>query len=56
MNNEFSKALEELLNKHSIDNFVGMPDFILKDAVVVFINNLKVSLERAKNWHGWKGI
>lgn len=52
MNTQFTKELEGLLNRHSIDNECQTPDFILADAVAGFLCNYRDTVVRRENWHG----
>ena len=52
MTEEFIKDLEELLNKHSMDNYAHTPDFILAEVLAQSITNLKVTIENRERWFG----
>ena len=50
--NVFQKELEKLINKHSIENYWNMPDYLMAKMITDFIevssNSMKMNLE----WHG----
>ena len=49
---EFVRELSQLLNKHSIDTKVEMPDFILADLLARNILALSYCLREAKGFDG----
>lgn len=49
---EFEKELEQLINKHSIENVVDMPDFVLAQMICRMIEAMGPSLKRNLDWHG----
>jgi len=49
---EFKKELEELINKHSIENKADVPDFILAEMVCGFIESIGTQIKRTLDWHG----
>jgi len=53
---EFKKDLEALLNRHSIENEVDMPDFILAEMVCRFIVAVGEPIKRTLTWHGCDSI
>ena len=54
--NEFQKELEHLINKYSIENKCDMPDFLLAEMVVGFINNIGESIKKNLDWHGCDSV
>lgn len=52
-NKAFEKELEKLINKHSVENEVNMPDFILANMVVNFISNVGKSVKKRDKWLGY---
>lgn len=46
----FTGELCRLLNKHSVDNEVGMPDFILAELLTEYIESLAVAQESYRRW------
>lgn len=48
--NEFKIELTMLLNKHSIDNVANTPDFILSEAVCVFVASIAELNKRRDAW------
>jgi len=52
LNYEFKKELEQLINKHSIDNYASTPDFILASHIVESINNLATTKMATRAWYG----
>ena len=53
---EFKKELEILINKHSIENTVDMPDFILAEMLCQMIEGMGPSIKRALDWHGFDSV
>lgn len=53
---EFKKELESLINKHSIENMVDMPDFILASMICRMIEAIGPSIKRNLAWHGCDSI
>ena len=52
----FQKELESLINKHSIENVVDMPDFILAGMICRMIDAMGDSLKKNLDWHGCNSI
>ena len=48
----FEQELEKLINKHSMENTVDMPDFILASMLCSMIEAMGPSLKKNLNWHG----
>jgi len=48
----FEKELEQLLNKHSIENMVDMPDFLLAGMICRMIEAMGPSIKKTLEWHG----
>lgn len=46
------RDLSEVLNKHGIDNEVGVPDFILAEYVLAHLGTLKVLDMRLRDHYG----
>jgi len=53
---EFKKELEELINKHSIENECDMPDFILAEMIVKFIEAVGNPIKKTLDWHGCDSV
>jgi hypothetical protein len=51
MDTDFEKELEQLINKHSVDAKVGMPDFVIAQYLVKCLTALFYAV---KNTEGWK--
>lgn len=49
---EFQRELETLINKHSIEIEMRMPDFLLAEMICDMIKAIKPSLRRTLDWHG----
>jgi len=49
---EFKKELEELINKHSIENKCDIPDFLLASMICDFIEVIGKSFKKTLGWHG----
>jgi hypothetical protein len=50
----FKKELEELINRHSIENNVDMPDFMLADFLCQIIASLPT--KQLLDWHGCDSV
>ena len=48
----FGRELTELLNKHSIENVVDMPDFLLAGMICRMIEAMGPSIKKTLDWHG----
>jgi hypothetical protein len=53
---DFEKELTTLINKHSVENKVGMPDFILAKMICNMIEAMGPSIKLALDWHGCDSI
>jgi len=53
---EFTLELKHLINKHSMENFCDMPDFILAEMITEFIVNTGVHIKRNLDWHGCDSV
>jgi len=49
---EFKKELEELINKHSIENECNMPDFLLAEMIVNIIKGIGAPIKKCLDRHG----
>ena len=49
---KFQKELEELINKHCIENYWDMPDFIMAHALCEHIKSQGPLLKKNLDWHG----
>ena len=49
--NEFHKELEALLNKHSIENESGTPDFILANYLMACLRAFEQATIARDSWH-----
>jgi len=52
----FKKELEELINKHSIENKVDMPDFMLSNMICRMIEATGPSIKEVLDWHGCDSV
>ena len=52
----FKKELERLINLHSIENFCDIPDFLLAEMVVTFIETVGITVKKTLDWHGCNSI
>lgn len=52
MTKEFIKDLENLINRHGLDNKLGTPDFIIAEAIVTHIETLNALTEQRERWFG----
>lgn len=48
----FKKELETLINRHSIDNDLNTPDFILAEYIIKCLTNLKITTIDRDTWFG----
>ncbi len=48
---EFQGELTALINKHSIEYIVGMPDFLLAAMICNIIEAIKEPLKDTLNWY-----
>jgi len=48
---EFQKDLENLINLYSIENNCDVPDFLLAEMIVGFIQNLGPVIKKTLDWH-----
>ena len=53
---KFKKELEELINKHSIENECDMPDFLLAEMIVNIIKGISIQMKTCLDWHGCDSI
>jgi hypothetical protein len=52
----FKKELEALISKHSIENKVDMPDFVLANMLCCMIEAIGPSIKQNLDWHGCNSI
>lgn len=52
----FHAELTQLINKHSVENVVDMPDFILADIVVRMIAAMGPCVKQNLDWHGCDSV
>ena len=53
---DFKKELKTLLNQHCIENECSMPDFLLAEMIVNFIQAIGPSVKKTLDWHGCDSI
>jgi len=53
---EIRKDLEELINKHSIENSCDTPDFILAEMTMAFWFNCCPYIKKTLDWHGCDSV
>ena len=53
---EFKKELENLINKHSIENLCDMPDFILAEMMIGIIQVAGKAAKKNLDWHGCDSV
>jgi hypothetical protein len=53
---KFRKELEQLINKHSVENEVDMPDFLLADLLCNLIIKIGVATKKNLDWHGCNSV
>lgn len=49
---EFLKELQELINRHSIENESNTPDFILAAYLNDCLSSFTVAVQQRENWYG----
>jgi len=52
----FEPELRELINKHSIDCEVDVPDFILAEMLCRMIEAMGPSVKKTLDWHGCDSV
>jgi hypothetical protein len=52
----FEKELTELINRHSIENVVDMPDFLLAGMICRMIEAMGPSIKKTLDWHGCDSV
>ena len=50
--NDFEKELEELINKHSLENKSDTPDFLLAKYLRMCLVNYSATVKARDKWHG----
>jgi hypothetical protein len=50
--NNFEKDLRKLINKHSVENLVDMPDFLIAHYICRSLHNLSFLIKRNNFYHG----
>jgi len=56
MNNHFQNELEQLINKHSIENECDMPDYLLAQMICNFIKAIGKPIKDTLDWHGCDSV
>ena len=56
MNAEFEKELTHLINRHSIENEVDMPDFLLARMLCAMIESMGPTVKATLDWHGCDSV
>jgi hypothetical protein len=54
MSSNFEKELEQLINKHSIENESNTPDFILSRYLMNCLQSYEIALDSREKWYGRK--
>ena len=52
--NIFQKELQELINKHCLENESDSPDFILAEYMLGTLNAYNDAVKKRENWYGRK--
>ena len=52
----FEKELAVLINKHSIENRCDVPDFLLAEMIVNFIQAIGEPIKKTLDWHGCDSV
>lgn len=53
---EFKEELKHLINKHSIENKCDMPDFLMAEMIVSFIESVSTPIKKTLDWHGCDSV
>ena len=53
---KFEKELTDLINRHSIENEVDMPDFILAKMICHMVKAMGPSIKQTLDWHGCDSV
>ncbi len=56
MMTKFQKELADLINSHSIENICDVPDFLLAEMVINFIQSIGNPIKKTLDWHGCDSI
>lgn len=52
----FQNELEQLINKHSIENQCDIPDFLLAETICRFIQAIGTPFKKTLDWHGCNSV
>jgi hypothetical protein len=52
----FRNELTTLINRHSIDAMVGMPDFVLSKMLCRIIRAMEPGIKKTLDWHGCDSV
>lgn len=52
----FQKELEQLINKHCVDNSCDIPDYLLAEHLVSYIVILGYTVKKTLDWHGTDSV
>lgn len=55
-NIQFEEELRQLINKHSIENVLDMPDFLIAEMLINVINSIGPISKRNLDWHGCDSV
>jgi len=55
-NKQFKKELQVLLNSHCIENECDMPDFLLAEMIINFIQAIGEPIKKTLDWHGCDSV
>ena len=53
---EFQKELEQLINRHSVENQSGTPDFILAEYLCDCLNSFARAVGERDAWYGFRPL
>lgn len=54
--NSFQYELENLINRHSVENEWDMPDFMMAEMITTFIVSLGKFSKKNLDWHGTDSV
>ncbi len=53
---EFRKELEILINRHNIENYIDVPDFLLAELICETIKTVSPTTKKILDWHGCNSV
>jgi hypothetical protein len=53
---QFKERLRELINMHSVENIVDMPDFLMAEMLCGIIETIGANVKLNLDWHGCNSV